>query len=384
MLSLFGIIIGVFSLLVVSSVMNGFESDMRDRIIGSKTEIKIHHKNYEPISDYENILQEISTIKEITGSAPVCEMELMIQNKKNLASTVCFGIDFEKHSRITNIFDKIVVGVPDDESLKEDGIIIGLDLSLSLNVSVGDYVLLSSPLGTEPSPFGLLPRSKKFKIIGLFISGLPEFDRIFSYISLKNSQYLLGFKDEVSHIEVKTGTSKKSHQISRNIQKVLGENYLVEDWSEFDANLFNAIKMEKIVMFLVLALMIIIASFNMTGNFIKLVAEKKNEIGILKAMGATEKDIVRIFVIAGIFIGIIGTFLGSFLALILLFSQKTWHLISIPVPGFPLQWIPVEIRLRDFLIVPAVAVLISFLTTLHPARRTVKIDPIKMIRDQKV
>jgi len=382
MLSLFGIVIGVFSLLVVSSVMNGFESDMRERIIGSKAEIKIHQKNYEPISDYENILQKISSVKEITGFAPVCEMELMIQNKKNLASTVCFGIDFEKHRKITNIFDKIVVGVPDAETLQENGIIIGLDLSLSLNVSVGDYIQLSSPLGTEPSPFGLLPRSKKLKVVGLFISGLPEFDRIFSYISLKNSQYFLGFKDEIGHIEVKTGTSKKSHQISKIIQKVLGENYISEDWSEFDANLFNAIKMEKIVMFLVLALMIIIASFNMTGNFIKLVAEKKNEIGILKAMGATEKDIVKIFVTAGICIGVIGTFLGSFLALILLFAQKTWHLVSIPVPGFPLQWIPVEINLRDFLIVPVVAVLISFLTTLHPARRTVKINPIKMIRDQ--
>ncbi len=384
MLSLFGIIIGVFSLLVVSSVMNGFESDMMKRIIGSKAEIKIFQKNYEPISNYENILQKISSIEEITGSAPVCEMEMMIRNKKNLSSTVCFGIDFEKHSHITDILDKIVVGTPSPETLEEDGIIIGLDLSLSLNVSVGDHVQLSSPLGTEPSPFGLLPRNKKMKIIGLFVSGLPEYDRIFSYISLKNSQFFLGFDEKISHLEVKTRASKKSYRISKNIQKFLGKNYIAEDWSDFDANLFNAIKMEKIVMFLVLALMIILASFNMTGNFIKLVAEKKNEIGILKAMGATEKDIVKIFVITGICIGIIGTFIGSFLALIVLFAQKIWHFITIPVPGFPLQWIPVEIRLRDFLIVPAVAILISFLTTLHPARKTVKIDPIKIIRDQKI
>jgi len=160
----------------------------------------------------------------------------------------------------------------------------------------------------------------------------------------------------------------------------LGEEILVEDWSVFEANLFNAIKMEKIVMFLVLALMIIIASFNMTGNFIKLVKEKKMEIGVLKALGASEKDIIRIFVNVGIIIGMLGTFIGVLLALIVLLAQQRWHFIQIPVPGFPLHWLPVEIRILDFVIVPMVAIVISFLTTLQPSKCTVKVDPIKMIR----
>ena len=381
MLSLFGIIIGVFSLLVVSSVMNGFELDMKNRVIGSKAEIKIYDKNYSPIKNYAQVLEKVDNVPKVSHSAPVCQTELMLQNKKNLASTICFGIDWERQNKVTAILDKIVIGYPSNEEIENDGIIIGLDLSLTINATVGEYIQLSSPIGTVPSPFGLLPKTKKLKVVGIFISGMPEYDRVFTFISLHNAQYLLGYDDEVDQVEVKTTDIDQSTRIAYQIQEVLGDDFVVEDWSEFDANLFNAIKLEKVVMFLILALMIIIASFNMTGNFIKLVAEKKMEIGVLKALGASEKDIVRLFVNVGLVIGIIGTFIGLALALILLLAQDFWHFIKIPVPGFPLQWIPVDIRLQDFIIVPIVVIVISFLTTLHPARRTVKIDPIRIIRN---
>ena len=382
LLSMSGIIIGVFSLLVVSSVMNGFDSDMRRRVVGSKAEIKIHHKNYDPIASYREIVSRIAALPEIIAAAPVCETELMIQKGNNLSSTLCFGIDFASHTRITDLVRKMVVGVPNAESLSEDGIIIGLDLSLTINATVGEYVQLMSPIGTEPTPFGLLPKSRKLKVIGLFVSGLPEYDQVFTYISLRNAQYLLGYQDEISQIEVKSVNAEKSRKYAQKIRELLGDDFLVEDWSIFDANLFNAIRMEKVVMFLVLALMIIIASFNMTGNFIKLVAEKKTEIGILKALGASEKDIVKIFLNIGVILGVMGVLIALLLALGLLFAQTKWQFIVIPVPGFPLQWLPVEMRTLDFILVPLLAIAISFLTTLHPAHHTVKIDPIKIIRNE--
>ena len=335
MLSLFGIIIGVFSLLVVSSVMNGFELDMKNRVIGSKAEIKISDKNCNPIKNYAQILEKVDNLPKVSNSAPVCQTELMLQNQKNLASTICFGIDLERQNKVTEILENIVIGYPSSKDLENDGIIIGLDLSLTINATVGEYIQLSSPLGTVPSPFGLLPKTKKLKVIGIFLSGMPEYDKLFTYISLQNSQYFLDYEDEVNQVEVKTHNLRKSSKIAHQIQAVLGDDFVVEDWSEFDANLFNAIKLEKVVMFLVLALMIIIASFNMTGNFIKLVAEKKVEIGVLKAIGASEKDIVRLFVNVGLIIGIIGTFIGVAFSLILLLAQSYWHFIKIPVPGFP-------------------------------------------------
>lgn len=381
MLSLLGIVIGVFSLLVVSSVMNGFDSDMRNRVIGSKAEIKIHKENYTPIPNYMKLIDEISANKKVIGAAPVCDIELMIQKDKDMSSTVCYGIDLNKQKNVTELLNKIVVGSPDEEALNDDGIIIGMDLSLTLSATVGEFIQLTSPLGTQPSPFGLLPLSKKLKVVGIYISGMPEYDRVYSYISLKNCQYFLGLKDEVTQIEVKSVDPSHSVRIANEIQDKIGSDFIVEDWSEFEANLFNAIKMEKAIMFVVLALMIIIASFNMSGNFVKLVTEKRIEIGILKSMGASSKDIVKIFINIGVIIGTLGTFIGLILALILLYAQMKFHFIAIPVPGFPLHWLPVEMRILDFVLVPIVVMAISLLTTLHPARRTVKIDPMKIIRN---
>ncbi len=382
MLSLFGIILGVFSLLVVSSVMNGFDSDMRSRVIGTKAEIKIYNENYLPLTSFTDIADKLESLPFISGISPVCENELLIQNEKQISTSVCYGIDWNEHKNVTQLLDKIVVGNPTSELLNEDGIILGLEQSISLRVTVGEYVQVSSPLGTEPTPFGLLPRNRRFKVIGLFISGLPEFDRIYSYISLKNAQYLGRLKNEVNYLEVKTINMNKAEKYSTLIDNELENNYLVENWSNFEANLFNAIKMEKMVMFLVLALMLLIASFNMSGNFIRLVAEKKTEIGILKAMGASDKDIIRIFSRIGLMLGALGTAIGFSSALILLLAQAKWHFITIPVPGFALHWLPVELRLSDFIGVPIITLIISLLTTLYPARKTIQINPIRTIRNQ--
>ncbi|MCD4817500.1 MAG: ABC transporter permease [Candidatus Cloacimonetes bacterium] len=379
-LSLFGIALAVFSLLVISSVMNGFEADMRDRVIGTKAEIKIYEKDFAPLNDYENLAQKIENIEFVKVASPVCETELLIQNKKNISAIICMGIDLEKHAKVTDFYQKFVVGAPENKDLEEDGIILGLDLSLSINATVGEYVQISSPIGSVPSPFGLLPKSKKLKVVGIFLSGMPEYDQVFTYISLKNAQYLLGWQDEVSYLEVRTFKPEKAMKIATQINELFPE-YYAEDWSIFEKNLFNAIKMEKTVMFLVLALMIIIASFNMSGNFIKMVAEKKSEIGILKALGIPEKQISSIFFLSGTIIGIIGTISGMLLAITILWIQQKYHLISIPIAGFPLQWIPVKINISDLFIIPIVSMIISILTTIYPAHKTLQIETIKIIQN---
>jgi lipoprotein-releasing system permease protein len=379
-LSVLGIIIGVFSLLTASSVMNGFDKDMRRRIIGSKAEIRIYRKNYAPLQDYSDVVNKIVSVKSIVGAAPVCKNELMLQNNDNISATENFGIEMENHSKISDIFKNVRIGVPTPKSLDEDGIIIGFDLALTLGVTVGEYLQITSPLGTEPSPFGLLPKTRKMKVIGIFNSGMPEFDRVYSYISLKNGRYFSGYSQEISYLEIKTNNSEKSDKTAKEIQKKLGEEFLVEDWSVFEANLFNSIKMEKIVMFFILALMIIISAFNMTGNFVKLVVEKKQEIGILKTLGASDSDIKQIFVTIGLIVGISGAIIGTSLALILLINQKIYHFIKIPVMGFPLAYIPVDLRWIDFILVPVITIFISFLTTLNPAAKTTKILPVKIIR----
>jgi len=210
---------------------------------------------------------------------------------------------------------------------------------------------------------------------------MPEYDKLFTYISLKNSQFFLDYEDEVNQIEVKTQNSDQSAKVANQIQAVLGDDFVVEDWSEFDANLFNAIKLEKVVMFLVLALMIIIASFNMTGNYLKLVSQKRQDIGILKSFGAKKKDVMKIFLFNGIFIYLIGTVTGFVASIGLLSAQIKWGIIHIPISGMPFQALPVKIEFFDLLLVALISLIITLLTTLIPARRTMNIDTIKVIQE---
>ena len=382
LLSLIGIVIGVFAILVVSAVMNGFNSDLRKRVVGTKADIKIHNQDYTPITNYQEIMTKIKNHhSDIIGISPLCETELMLQKNNNLATGMFFGIDFELHKQTTNILDKMVVGSPTEENF-QTGIIIGLDLSIELNVTVGEKVLVSSPVGSEPSPFGLLPRSKSLTIVGIFSSGMPEYDRAYIYLSLQNAQYFLNYDKGVDYLAVKTQNPTNSDKTAASIKKLLGKDYLVEDWREYEFHLFNAIKMERAVMFLVLALMIVIAAFNMTGNFTRLVTEKKEEIGILEAIGTTKKDITKIFINIGVIIGFMGSFIGAGLALIIIFLQQEYHLIKIPIPGFAIQYLPVEIKLTNYIFIPLFVILISILTTLYPVKKTMKIKPIDIIREK--
>ena len=382
MLSLFGIIIGVFSLLVISSVMNGFDSDMRDRVIGSKAEIHIATKDYHPLSQYENVISRIEKIPGVRAVAPICDNELMLQKQNKIVATVCNGIDLVKYREIAKVLHNVVVGNPTAQDLEKDGIILGLGMSIDLQATVGEYVTLSSPVGTIPTPFGLMPKSKKLKVVGIISSDLPEFNSLYSFVSIKNGQFFSGYSEAVDRIDVATENVENSWKTAEQIQQTLGVDYEVEDWSVFESNLFNAIKMEKAVMFFVLGLMIVIASFNMIGNFIKLVTEKRSEIGILKALGATDKEISKVFILIGTILGSLGTIIGLALSLIILITQKLYPFISIPVAGFPLIWLPVEIRVSDFILVPILVIIISYVTTLYPAKKTVGIEAIKIIRNQ--
>ncbi|MFO7895658.1 MAG: ABC transporter permease [Candidatus Cloacimonadales bacterium] len=383
LLALSGIIIGVFSLLVVSSVMNGFDEDMQKRVIGSKAEIRIYRQDYAAVENHQQLVQSLQQMPQVKGAAAICESELMLQKKQKIVSTIAGGVNYQNYQKIAPVLGNIVVGAPTAADLAEDGIILGLGMSVELQATVGEYVTLSSPLGTIPTPLGLLPKSKKMKVVGLISSDLPEFNSLHSYISLANGQYFLGEPNAVSRIEVSTYQPEKSAAVAQQISQLLGAEYQVEDWSEFEANLFNAIKLEKAVMFFVLALMIVIASFNMIGNFIKLVTEKRTEIGVLKAMGMADRDIWQIFVLIGTILGSLGTLIGVLLALALLITQQVSPFISIPVPGFPLVWLPVKLELAYFIFVPLLVIFISFITTLYPARKTYQIEAIKIIRNQE-
>jgi lipoprotein-releasing system permease protein len=312
-----------------------------------------------------------------------------------MLGSVNYGIDLEKHTKVTHIFDAIpddinkrkepvlrgiVNGIADPELLQADGIILGMDLAIQLQVNVGDTVQVVSPINTIPTPLGMMPQNRNFMVIGTFVSGMPEYDRLFSYISLANGQYFSKNQDAISYLEIKTHDSRHLQQITQKLKQKY-PNYQVEDWSHFDPNLFNAMKMEKIVMISVLSLMLLITSFNMTGNLLKLTVLKRKEIGILKALGSNNQKIRNIFLCQGLFLTLLGIIIGVAAAYGVLQLQSYYHVVKIPMGSFPLLDLPVEIKLTDFIIVPVISILISICSVFYPSSKIAKLNPIETIRN---
>lgn len=359
--------------------MNGLEKDITERIIGLHSEIKIYAKDFTPLANWQHIEEEIKN-KAITGISPIVQAELMLLHEKKVSGTICLGIDLSKHDDITFLMKRIYIGAPTQEELI-DGIIVGSDLALILGVNWGDELTLTSPIADQPTPFGMMPKTITLKVVGLFYTGIPEYDMKYSYTDLHTLQKFQNMDDAISYLGIKTVSPKKSLRVAKNIRKELGDSYDVLDWREFEKHLFTAIRFEKKIMFLVLVLIFLIAAFNMIGNYLKLVAQKRQDIGILKSFGAKKKDVMKIFLFNGIFIYLIGTVAGFILSLGLLAAQIKWQFIQIPISGMPFQSLPVKIELFDLILVALASFIITLLTTLIPARRTMNIDAIKVIQE---
>ncbi|MCB5230585.1 MAG: ABC transporter permease [Candidatus Cloacimonas sp.] len=379
--SLLGIIIGVTALLIVSSVMNGFEQDMKSKIIGSKAEIRITNHNQKPIVDYQKVINTVQDNKYVKAAAPIIQIELLANKDNSVTALNVIGIDYQKYDQLINLDEKIRVGYPDQTKLDEDGIIVGLDLSLNLNATVGEFIQLTSPISDQPTPFGMLPKMKKMKVIGIYSSEIPGYDNTNAFISLDNGRLFAGINEGISSIQVSTFKPQNSRKHARLLKKELNDEYLVEDWSKFDANLFQAMRLEKNIMVIVLTLMLVISGFNMGGNSLKIVAEKKDEIGILKAIGMPTKQIENIFLHTNLLLGMVGVLFGLFITGTFLYLQHRFHLIKIPVPGFPMEWLPLHPKISDFVTVPIMVATISILATIVALHKIRNIEPIRIIRN---
>jgi len=221
---------------------------------------------------------------------------------------------------------------------------------------------------------------KKFKVAGYFEAGMFEYDSTLAFINIHTAQNFFGLLDEITAVEVRIDDPSHAPEIASKIEKILSLPYIARDWMQMNRNLFSALKLEKIVMFIILTLIILVASFNIVSNLIMIVIEKAREIAILKAMGATRRGVMSIFMIHGLIIGITGTVFGVFGGYILCELLKTYKFINLPADVYYLSYLPVKISLFDFIIVPAAAILISFLATIYPSWQAAKLDPVEPLR----
>ena len=382
LIAFLGIVIGLFSLIVVSSVMNGLSNDMARRIVSTKGEVRIFNHNFAPFEDYTAFTGSLmAKFPQVIQAGPVNHSDFLLRRRNYTAYTENHGIDFYKHLKISNIFNMIRLGNPTEASFKNNGIVLGLDISFQLNATVGDTIDVVSPQIMIPTPMGLIPKVERFRVVGVFQSGLPEFDRLYSFMDIDNSKR---FKKHngADYIEIKTNIKNLNfRKLVKDIEREF-PHVVAEHWEIFDKTLFQAIKIEKIAMFVVMAIILVLASFNITGNFIRTVTEKREEIALLKTIGMDKRDIRILFIIMGFMIGIIGIVISNILAFILLYTQKTYEFVQIPVPGFPFTAVPVDLSFSRMLNFSLLTLIICLIGTIYPAYKTLKIDIIDVLKEE--
>ncbi len=379
-ISIAGVALGVMALIIVLSVMSGFQDDLQKKILGVNAHIVV--LSYEgKLKGQAELREKIGRIKGIESSTPFVYGQAMLGSGAKGHGVVVRGIEPDIGIGMTDILKNIKGGSID--ALKKDtgtpGIIIGRELLRNLGLFAGDEVNLISPFGIA-GPLGMLPKIKKFKVAGFFEAGMYEYDSSLAYINIKDAQDFFNYQDSVTGIEIKVDDIYGTEKTGLAIENTLGVPYYTRDWKQMNKNLFAALKLEKIVMFIILVLIVLVASFNIISNLVMIVIEKSREIAILKAMGATSGGIMSIFMIHGLIIGIVGTIIGITGGYTACYLLKTYKFISLPADVYYLSYLPVKMNLPDFIAVASAAVFISFIATIYPSWQAAKLNPVEPLR----
>ncbi len=379
-ISIAGVALGVMTLITVLSVMSGFHEDLQSKILGVNSHIvTLNYKGR--ISDYKEVMKKIEEIDGVVDSSPFIYGQVMLRSGDRASGVVARGIDPDIGITTTDILLNLKSGDISDLKKAEGmpGIIIGAELLRTLGLFVGDVVDMISPVG-EVGPLGVIPKMKKFRVVGFFEAGMYEYDSSLAFIDISNAQDFFNYDKAVTGVEVKVDNIDHAGKIANAIEKSLSPPYYARDWIEMNRNLFSALKLEKWVMFIILTLIILVASFNIVSSLIMIVIEKGREIAILKTIGATDRGIMAIFIIHGLIIGIAGTAAGLLGGYGLCMLLKTYKFVNLPGDVYYLSYLPVKMSLFDFTIVPAAAIIISLLATIYPSMQAAKLDPVESLR----
>ncbi len=380
--SIAGVAVGVMALIVVIGVMTGFDEDLKEKILSVNPEILVLSKEGR-IANYDQVAEKIKTVPGVKTVEPYLYTPVMFSTPGTISGGMLRGLAVNvlkaggpKHLKAREGSFAAVAAFTSGEPPPAA---LGNELARRLNLQVGDFFNLYIPRGTL-TPMGQLPRLRLFRVAAIFHSGMFEFDSSLLYISLPALQELLGFGERVTGLEVTVRNIYAATEMGQTIGNKLGPDFFARDWINMNYSLFSALKLEKIAMFVILTLIILVAAFGIASTLFMMVMKKTKEIAILKSMGATRQSIMRIFVMDGLLIGFFGTALGLILGLIMCGLLQRYEFIKLPRDVYLISTLPVKIQTLDVALIVGAAMLISFLATLYPSWQASRLDPVEAIR----
>lgn len=389
-ISIAGVAVGVMALIITLSVMNGFQYDLRHKILGVNAHIVVLHQFGKGLEHYEQTMRLLGTNKTVAAASPFVYGQAILKANGAVSGVVVKGILPSQAMKVTNLAEYVKIGslnalvtLPSAKKEKVSRelpqIVLGKELAQALHVALNDDVVLVSSQGVATS-IGMVPLMTTFKVGGIFDSGMYEYDANLIFIPLETAQNLFGLKNKISGIDIKSANFFRAQRTARELQAQLGQPYWVRSWDAMNRNLFSALKLEKIAMFIILTLIILVACFNIIGTLMIITVQKTRCIGILRAIGATKKKIRRIFVCEGLLIGFLGLLVGMAGGFVSCLLLDKYQFIKLPGDIYYLDHLPVRMQSGDFLLVALSALIISFLATLYPSYQASRLDPVEAIR----
>ena len=378
-----GICVGVMALIVVIGVMSGLQRAVREGILGTNPHIMVlAYGEGLRLDDWQAALPTVQEDPDVTDVEPFVYSEAHILQ----------DVDYQQGVALRGITDKAIERIADQLTLGDwafeetisglPGIALGFRLADRLLVYPGDTISLVSGQGAELTPAGFIPKFKKFEVVGLFRSGMYEYDNQMGYMSLPEAQEMLGLGEAVTGLAVWVTDGWNADIVAERLEAELGYPHTLRDWKNMNEGLFNALKLEKMGMGLVLLLIVLVAAFNIVSTLIMVVADKTREIGILRSMGLTSKRVLKVFILQGVIIGIAGTLLGLLGGLTLSWAIDYFGLLTLPGDVYIISKIPITLNPLDLAIIVVASILISFAATIYPSRQAARLTPVEAIRHE--
>ena len=382
-ISVIGVMVGVMAVLIALALMTGLQGELRERIVGASAHVYVF-KLGDGIRDIPAEVEKMKQIPRVIGAAPAAIGKgLLTAGMDHQAAVTIKGIDPALEVTVTDIRKSMRSGTLDairSGPEEMDGIVLGTDLAATLDVREGDAVRLLTP-DQILTPMGTMPRTRAFKVVGIFSLGLYEFDSEYALVDLPVAERVFG-RDQPQFLQLRLDDMFASKEVAEEIPKRLGEDYATQDWAQMNKSLFSALWLEKMAISITIGLIMTVAAVNIVASLVLLVMEKSRDIAILKTMGTSTASIRRIFMLQGLIIGLVGTGAGTIGGCLIIYVLDRFKLIRVPIDVYQISYIPFTLLVTDLLTVIAAALLICFLATIYPARQASKLDPAQALRYQ--